>query len=275
MDEVYLKCMPIDESYTVKCCNNFQDMLFKHLHWHRDYEMIYFNKGHGIHNINFNVYPFEKGDFALLSPTDFHKIAPDDNVECEYLRIKIDYLFYMQHLTDIVNLNLCPVSMHLDKNKRKDVEVLLNILLSQYNKEKWRGKDLMCTNLIKQIFILMSENLQDNIIKNTPNRLKEMLLYIQTNFNKELTLKEVADAVYYSKNHLSHIFSTHLGITFKEYVMKLRLEYAYSQIRHTNLSIKDICLDSGFNSLEYFSKVFKEKYGISPNNYRKKIKNKE
>ena len=35
------------------------------------------------------------------------------------LRIKIDYLFYMQHLTDIVNLNLCPVSMHLDKNKRK------------------------------------------------------------------------------------------------------------------------------------------------------------
>lgn len=271
MDEVYLKCMPIDELYSVKCCNNFRDILFKHLHWHRDYEMIYFNKGRGIHNINFVEYPFEKGDFALLSPTDFHKISPDEDVECEYLRIKIDYHFYIQYLSDILNLNLCPVNIHLNGKKRLELEELFGVLLSQYDREKWQGKDLMCINLIKQTFILMSENIKNNNIKNTPNRLKEMLLYIQSNFNKELTLKEVADALYYSKNHLSHIFSTELGITFKEYVMKLRLEYAYSKIRHTNRSIKEICLDSGFNSLEYFSKVFKEKYGIAPNNFRKKI----
>ncbi len=275
MNEVYLECMLMDDFYSVKYCNNIRDTLNKNLHWHHDYEMIYFNKGHGIHNINFVEYPFEKGDFALLSPTDFHKISPDADSRCDYIRIKIDYHFYKQYLSDILNLNLCPVNIRLDKKKQAELEALLGLLISQYDRETWDGKDLMCINLIKQTFIIMSENIKDNMIKNTPNRLKEMLIYIQMNFNKELTLKEVADALFYSKNHISYIFSNHLGITFKEYIMELRLKYAYSKMRYTNLSIKDICLNSGFNSLEYFSKVFKEKYGISPNNYRKKLKSKE
>ena len=78
-----------------------------------------------------------------------------------------------------------------------------------------------------------------------------------------------------SREYIARSYKSFLGITPTEFVNDLRLTYAASRIINTNLTITDIGVSSGFDSISWFNKMFVKKYGISPNNFRKKEKHYE
>ena len=78
----------------------------------------------------------------------------------------------------------------------------------------------------------------------------------------------------YSKSHFSRTFKERMGINFSKYLIRVRIENAENLIRGSDKSIFDISLEVGFNDYSYFSKAFKDAYGLSPKDYRKKTKKK-
>ena len=63
-------------------------------------------------------------------------------------------------------------------------------------------------------------------------------------------------------------FKRHMNMTSIEYLNQYRLEMASRQLAETNLSVTSIALESGFNNISYFNRVFKRKFGVTPMEYR-------
>jgi YesN/AraC family two-component response regulator len=91
--------------------------------------------------------------------------------------------------------------------------------------------------------------------------------YIEQNFTKEISLDEIAGRVSVSSFYLSRIFSKREGMTYKEYLIKLRMERAKQLLKEGKKSIKEISIDVGYTDQNYFSRAFKKYYNKSPKEF--------
>lgn len=92
--------------------------------------------------------------------------------------------------------------------------------------------------------------------------------YIRQNFTKDMALEEVAQAVNISPYYFSKLFKEETGVNFTEYLTGLRIETAKALLKNRELSIKQVCLDSGYANPNYFSRIFKKWTGITPTEFR-------
>ena len=97
------------------------------------------------------------------------------------------------------------------------------------------------------------------------------LNYIKTeNKKSDITIDDVATHAGFSTDYFNRIFFAHTGFNVMEYVRFSRLKKAACLLRGTNNNILDIALDCGYEAHESFSRAFKNQYGVSPSEYRKK-----
>lgn len=94
--------------------------------------------------------------------------------------------------------------------------------------------------------------------------------YIQDHFKEKVTIGSIADEVHLSSSYLSHIFSQTFGYTITDYITYVRLEHAKAILGKSGTSIGEAALESGFEDISYFSRVFKKVEGISPREYKKR-----
>ena len=95
-----------------------------------------------------------------------------------------------------------------------------------------------------------------------------ILTYINANYNKQLTLDELARKSNYSKSRFTKIFSEITGTTPIRYQNDIRLMVSCEMLSSTEFSIAYIAYTCGFNDPLYYSKFFKKKYGVTPTQYR-------
>lgn len=100
---------------------------------------------------------------------------------------------------------------------------------------------------------------------------QKIVNYIENNIFKDLSLESVADSLYISPGYLSKIFKIAFGMSFTEYMVKLKMEKALELIKENNLTVKEISNKLGYNSVQYFIRIFKEKYGLTPKEYQRNI----
>ena len=93
--------------------------------------------------------------------------------------------------------------------------------------------------------------------------------YVSGNFRKKFSLEEMAHDLGVSKYALSRVFSKTFHRNFNQYLNDVRLSYACTRLVNSGDTILDICLDSGFDSQRTFNRAFKERYRITPSEYRK------
>lgn len=92
--------------------------------------------------------------------------------------------------------------------------------------------------------------------------------HIGTHYNENITLEETARMVYLSPTHLGRIFKQETGVSFSEYVNRVRVNKAKHLLRDRELLMTDISLMVGYKDQSYFTKVFKRLTGVVPKVYR-------
>lgn len=101
------------------------------------------------------------------------------------------------------------------------------------------------------------------------NTIAKAQKFIDANFTQPtICLNAVAQECNISPNHLSFLFSKYTGITFIDYLTKLRIVKAQELLAHTNIRISEISYSIGYNDSHYFSHIFKKHTGLSPSQYR-------
>ncbi|WP_455258714.1 helix-turn-helix domain-containing protein, partial [Peptoniphilus asaccharolyticus] len=98
--------------------------------------------------------------------------------------------------------------------------------------------------------------------------------YIEKYYMKDISLDEISMVAGYSKSHFSRTFKEKMGVNFSRYLVHVRIENAEKLLTNSSQSINDISIEVGFNDYSYFSKAFKDAYGLSPKDYRKNKKSK-
>jgi len=98
---------------------------------------------------------------------------------------------------------------------------------------------------------------------------KKVLKYIENNYRK-CSLEEAAGDVFMSPSYLSTVFSKETGITFSEYLQKVRMEHACDMLKDPSVKQYQIASLVGYDNPKNFSRAFKAYFGISPQDYRAK-----
>lgn len=106
-------------------------------------------------------------------------------------------------------------------------------------------------------------------LRQSNNRLQNCLDIIHANYQSNLTLKQLSDICSLSPSYLTKIFKESFQVTPIQYLIRYRIEMACHMLLQNNLRIEDIALQTGFNSANYFSRIFKSVVGVSPKDYRK------
>ena len=99
--------------------------------------------------------------------------------------------------------------------------------------------------------------------------------YIEHNYMHKISLSEVAEKTYVSQWHLSKLLNRNLGQNFSEILNNIRIKEAQKLLRNPSLRIGDIAERVGFMDMAHFSRVFKKSVGISANEYRNSISQKD
>ncbi len=93
--------------------------------------------------------------------------------------------------------------------------------------------------------------------------------WLEANYGRRLKLSDVAQALYVSPSHLSHVFKEETGQTVLQYLTDLRIREARALLRTTDLSVGEVAQRVGFDNPSYFSRWFRRHAGTSPSDYRK------
>lgn len=101
--------------------------------------------------------------------------------------------------------------------------------------------------------------------------LSEIALYIQENIYSQLNVEDICYHFSISRSTIQTLFIKNLNISPKQYISDLRFAKAKQMIKDSTYSISEIARICGFSSIHYFSRVFKEKYGVTPTSYAKSI----
>lgn len=94
-----------------------------------------------------------------------------------------------------------------------------------------------------------------------------ILIYINNNYKKDISIDEISNYFSYNRFYIMKLFKREIDDSIINYINKLKI-YKSIQLLDSNKSILNISISSGFNSLEYYSEIFKKYIGISPNKYK-------
>ena len=92
--------------------------------------------------------------------------------------------------------------------------------------------------------------------------------YVDDHFTEPLKMSEVADRFFISYSHLSKLFHKKVGMTFQEYLISKRMNYAAELLQDPLLNIQEVSSAVGYDNVFNFSRAFKKYFGIAPNHYR-------
>ena len=92
--------------------------------------------------------------------------------------------------------------------------------------------------------------------------------YIQAHLSQNLTLTQLSDVVNYNSSYVSRIFRQETGMKLSDYITACRIERAKELLRFTDDSIRNIASQTGFDTIQYFSKVFRKATDMSPSEFR-------
>ena len=137
--------------------------------------------------------------------------------------------------------------------------------------------DLKCSSLLLEALYLLltysnyeiSSEKESTSARNNAKRLSRITDYIALHYNEKLTLSQIADIEDISEYHLSHFITKMIGISFQEYLTQVRFEHALHLINETNLTLLDICMETGFSSTRYLNQCFQKNFGCSAKQYLK------
>ncbi len=102
-----------------------------------------------------------------------------------------------------------------------------------------------------------------------PTLAERIIRFIKQNRHLSITSKDICEALYCSRSHMSTAFNKATGKTVREYITELRVSDAKQLLTHSDLNVTEIAYSVGFNNSNYFSDIFKKHCGLSPLEYRK------
>lgn len=221
-------------------------------------DVTYIVGGKAEYCVNSVTYPVKAGDLlcipkgALRSAIGF----PDDPVESYCVNGSMRLL-----CGEDIKLPF-PVKTHI--GMYPDIIDLYRALNAE-----WLSRDAGYGMRVRATWLMiMQRYFQLMIYKNDPsrvdNRIKKVLRYVIDHYTEPLTVQGMAEFTGLSPWYFGNFFKQETGMTFKQYLMSIRLNHAEDMLRSGEYNVSEVAAACGYSNIFYFCKVFKESRGVTP-----------
>ena len=260
-------------------CDCYFDILntdYPFLHKHSYWELTLLIRGLLINHINNTTQTFEGGDCFIMRPDDKHAIYTKNKDKASNI-ILINFVVsndYMRKVLDTYGDDIYDRLIN-EKNALKfalNTSILSDIINDCYkvqltNSIDSRNAKIFCKVLVNRI---LSEIIEQHLLNSNkkPKWLNSFLDYLNSPDSFSKTIKEISQFTPYSYSRLSHLFKEWFNTSIIDYRNSIKLEYAKSLMQNGQNNISEIAYILGFNSMSYFTHLFKNKYGIAPIKYK-------
>lgn len=208
-----------------------------------------------------------KDGLQFIKPSDVHAYKNAHLEGKSTLRnIAIEKVYFEQFMKQygISNLDKFFERVVVNPAIIRSFKYKTNLLLESQNKKQIRNIlfESVLSDMVLQL--LVYEGQEDEI----PTWLSKAYKEMKKKENYYIGLTQFVILAGKSQEHLTRCMKKYYSLTPAEYINELRLSEATKLLREESFKIVDILYDCGFNNIAYFNRVFKEKYGMSPTEYR-------
>ena len=236
-------------------------------HLHNAIELVYVTKGEVELGIGYELYHMEKGDFAIVFPDLIHhyQVFSQGEKKAVYLWAKPALA---GQFADVIQSS-CPQNPVIKKeNVHRDI---VNAVSCLRVSRKEPDSSLVIEQAYVQILLARSIpcfRLMEKSSVESNDIIYQTVSYIARHFREEVSLEKMARDLGISKFTLSRVFSGTFHRNFNQFLNEQRLNYVTVHLECTDDSITDICMNAGFESQRTFNRVFRERYRMTPREYR-------
>lgn len=252
------------------------------MHWHSYGEILLVGPGDtNIYKVNQTTYDLTEGDFVLIWPMEMHAIVDADREQALVIQFSnafMNSLFDLQRIMHFYhNLHVLCINSHpkLVGKLRGIAEKMKNIFFSDKP-----DRELKCCMLLMEFMLTLDEH-RDEFIPEIDSKdrsgysediMRRMVMvtdYIKNNLTADdLSQGTMAEMAGISKDYFSRIFKNVTGLNYSKWLNTIRLEKATSLLTRKGMTLTEIAMLSGFQSIPSFNRVFREEKGMAPGEYR-------
>lgn len=221
-------------------------------------------------------FDYHAGDIAMAPPFLYHRTISESNIPYESYMIKFspDFIepFYQQIgkyiIDELYEQKVCHFTV---QSQEKIVQIFME-MLAEYKKET-QYKEVILQGMLFRLFTTIWEERLNKGATYFRTPLSEPIinaLYtIENNYSQKLTLEALAKEANLSVSYFSRLFSGQLDMTFSDYLSNVRIRHVQDLLVHTDKSIMEIAMETGFCHGDYLATQFKAKTGMTPSKFRK------
>lgn len=261
---------------------------FSSYHYHNFIEIVYFEKGSGIHYIGENQYPVSGGDLYIINSGVKHGIlSVESPLSLLNIMFKSDFLsedIDAENFIDEIKVRLLGKKFKNEKGKTEFIHVVGKVL-GDYSESaekmlrEYENKQLFYVEYLRKkleallIQVFRDYYTEDHISGLTvaqKNSIESFIEKVDNIFCKTENFDELINETGFCKLYFNRLFCKYTGMTILKYVRKKRIEKACRLLVETNDTVEAICEEVGYGDLKYFYSLFRSVVGTTPGNFRKK-----
>jgi AraC-like DNA-binding protein/quercetin dioxygenase-like cupin family protein len=254
-------------------------------HFHEEYELVYCERGFGKKFIGNSFSDYEEGEIALIGKNVPHLFKADPSFYSPGAAIKpssivIQFLegflgkefFQSQEMAEMKKILTLSMNglMILGKTRQLVKEIMYKML---------KTGNIGRLNGLIEIFGILSESAEIQPVSvdeisgvNVYDSLKmnKVLEYALLHYKEGISIGKAAALTNLSESAFCRYFKSRTQKTFLSFVIEMRLNEGCRLLNETDLSILEVCYESGFKNLSNFNRLFRKQFGLNPLEYRRK-----
>jgi len=248
------------------------EMTAKQLHSHSDMELGIIWEGAMTVFVDKKRYELKKGDIYLINRYQMHSFSNPvgQNIILAF-QIHTDFYRIISHQLEFIRFQ----ENIFREGPVYDTLYSQLINCAEYYFRSDAFSEVKCSSFFLDALYTLIHNTpyittnakEYSSAQNNSIRINRITDYIMEHHTERISLENIASIENITSFHASHFMKKMLGISFQEYLNNIRLDHALQLIHQTDLSILDICLESGFSSSHYLNQAIKKTFGCTTKEY--------
>ena len=252
-------------------------------HTHSEWEIMYVAYGRAkiscMEEAGEKIYELREGEYILIEGNIPHKLTVEKETPCRMLNLEGRELrdkevSFFQSLTREERMRSFleqESSVIAGRDDGRLHETLSELIRELKERKRKKEASLLADLLMVQMLIHLKRQWTERKINegNISFYIRRAQEYLEENFDSDITVAQVAEAVNLSEGYLQRLYKRERGISLMDKVLWMRIEKAKLLLENSTLPVIDVAVAAGFNSRQHFSSTFTRLVGCSPAAWRK------
>lgn len=239
-------------------------------HWHEHIELHYVLEGRTLLCLNQRELWVEAGNLVIVNSNEVHAGYCDGTP----IRVMV-IIFGMEDFSrEIAGRNLIFQSL---VEKDETINAIMSTICQEYQDQEI-GYRLVCKGELMKLIAYLVRRYAVRIVserestrrKKQLERLNTVLNYIQANYTRQITNRELADVIHLSEDRFNHLFKESMDMPPLQYINEIRIKKAMNLLKRKEGTVAEIAESVGFTDYNHFGRQFRRYYGCNPSDILKK-----